>query len=563
MSIIEVQHLRKRYGDAFALRDVSLSIEEGEIFSILGPNGAGKTTLVESISGLREPDGGSISVSGLDPRRDRDRLRSLVGVQLQESALPNKLQVNEALELYASFYPHPADGERLLEMLGLGSKRTARYAQLSGGQKQRLSVALALIGRPRIAILDELTTGLDPQARREVWSLIEEVRASGVTVVLVTHFLEEAERLSDRLAVIDDGRVVALDTPARLASQQGGEQRVRFRPSVPLREDQLSSLPGVRIVERRGNELVVSGTGDLLGTVVSALAREHIVAQQLRVDQAEPRGRLRRPHQPRIRFRPSIGAGMSAISTSTLSRSPFAQLLRTEAKLWLREPTALFWGVVFPLILTLVFGLASNKPQHDLGGLRLIDVYVPTLMAFVLTIVAVSALPSMLAAYRNIGVLRRMSTTPVAPWLLLGADVIVNAVIIVSALVLIGGVSVVAFNVSLPGPFPGFVLALVLGAVAMLALGATVAALAANERVAQILGTLLFFPMMFFAGLWVPQQQMGHTLREVSHYTPLGALVAALQDSLRGTWPGMVHLAVLAVYAIVFGALAAKLFRWE
>jgi ABC-2 type transport system permease protein len=180
---------------------------------------------------------------------------------------------------------------------------------------------------------------------------------------------------------------------------------------------------------------------------------------------------------------------MSTLSFNIKYRTPFKQLLHTEAKLWLREPMALFWGIVFPLVLTVVFGLASNKPQHDLGGLRLIDVYVPTLMAFVLTVVAVSALPSMLTAYRNIGVLRRMSTTPVAPWLLLGADVVVNAVIILSALVLIAGVSMVAFNVSLPSPFLGFLVALLLGAVAMLALGATVAALAANERVAQIVGT--------------------------------------------------------------------------
>ena len=246
MSIIEIQHLRKRYGDTVALEDVSLSIEEGEIFGILGPNGAGKTTLVESISALRRPDGGSIRVAGLDPLRQRDQLRQKLGVQLQESALPDKLRVGEALELYASFYPHPADSDRLLEMLGLAGKRNTRYSRLSGGQKQRLSVALALIGRPRIAVLDELTTGLDPQARREVWALIEEIRASGVTVVLVTHFLEEAERLCDRIAVIDDGRVVALDTPAALASRQGAEQVIRFEPSRPVDDGQLSSLPAWR-----------------------------------------------------------------------------------------------------------------------------------------------------------------------------------------------------------------------------------------------------------------------------------------------------------------------------
>jgi ABC-2 type transport system ATP-binding protein len=286
MPIIEIQDVRKRYGDTEALRGVSLTVEKGEIFGILGPDGAGKTTLVECISALRRPDAGHLSVAGLDPLRDRDRLRQLVGVQLQESALPDKLRVIEAIELYASFYPHPADGERLLETLGLGAKRDTRYGRLSGGQKQRLSVALALIGQPRIAVLDELTTGLDPQARREVWSLIEDIRAGGVTVVLVTHFLEEAERLCDCIALIDDGRVAALDTPAALASKQAGEQRIRFRPSIALREGQLSSLRGVRKVERRGDQIIVTGTGDLLGSVIASLAREHIVAEELRVDQA-------------------------------------------------------------------------------------------------------------------------------------------------------------------------------------------------------------------------------------------------------------------------------------
>jgi ABC-2 type transport system ATP-binding protein len=286
MSIIEIQHLRKRYGDTVALGDVSLNIEEGEIFGILGPNGAGKTTLVETISGLRRSDGGTITVAGLDPQRDRDQLRQILGVQLQESALPDKLRVGEALELYASFYPRPADSGRLLDMLGLSGKRHTRYSRLSGGQKQRLSVALALIGRPRIAVLDELTTGLDPQARREVWALIEEIRASGVTVVLVTHFLEEAERLCDRIAVVDGGHVVALDTPAALASGQGSEQVLRFQPSLPVDETRLSSLPGVRTVERQGTQIVVRGTGDLLGTVVTALARDEIIAQHLRVEQS-------------------------------------------------------------------------------------------------------------------------------------------------------------------------------------------------------------------------------------------------------------------------------------
>lgn len=216
MAVIEVEHLHKRYGDTIAVDDVSFVVEEGEIFGILGPNGSGKTTTVECIAGLRTPDSGRIDVLGLDPTRDQDALRRVLGVQLQQSRLPEKLRVDEALELYASFYDDPADQSRLVEVLGLQSVLGSRFGKLSGGQQQRLSIALALIGQPRIAILDELTTGLDPKARRDTWALIEEVRAHGVTIVLVTHFMDEAERLCDRIALIDEGRVVAVDSPAGL-----------------------------------------------------------------------------------------------------------------------------------------------------------------------------------------------------------------------------------------------------------------------------------------------------------------------------------------------------------
>ena len=286
MNVIEVSDLTKRYGDRAAVDRVSFSVEEGEIFGILGPNGAGKTTTVESIAGLRTPDSGTIRVLGLDPRRDRDRLRPLVGVQLQESELPDRMTVREALDLFSAFYEQPADPAELIADLGLEDKRDTAYRNLSGGQKQRLSIALALIGRPRIAILDELSTGLDPQARRETWQLIESIRDRGVTVLLVTHLMEEAERLADRIAVIAEGRVIALDTPAGIVSMVDAEQRLRFRPSAPIDDTLLSGLPEVRRVERSGPSVVVTGTGNLLQAVTSVLARHQIVANDLRLDQA-------------------------------------------------------------------------------------------------------------------------------------------------------------------------------------------------------------------------------------------------------------------------------------
>ncbi|WP_066367091.1 ABC transporter ATP-binding protein [Herbidospora mongoliensis] len=282
--VIEVSNLHKRYDDKVAVDDVSFTVHQGEIFGILGRNGAGKTTTVECVEGLRTPDRGTISVLGLDPLTDRLELTRRLGVQLQAGMLPGRLRVGEALELYSSFYPRPADWRGLLHDLGLSEK--ARYADLSGGQQQRLSIALALVGNPDVAILDELTTGLDPQARRDTWELIEGVRARGVTIVLVTHFMEEAERLCDRIALIDAGRVVVVDTPAGLTSRARIEQRIQFRPSREFDTGLLANLPEVSGVSRRDEFVVVTGDDDALNAVMAVLARNQITAGRLRVEQA-------------------------------------------------------------------------------------------------------------------------------------------------------------------------------------------------------------------------------------------------------------------------------------
>ncbi|WP_327292876.1 ABC transporter ATP-binding protein [Streptomyces sp. NBC_01198] len=286
MAVIEVEHLHKSYGDEVAVHDVSFTVGDGEIFGILGPNGAGKTTTVECLAGLRPADGGRVRVLGLDPRADRAALRRRMGVQLQESGLPDKLRVREALDLFASFHPAPADVPALLDRLGLADRARARHKSLSGGQKQRLAIALAMVGRPRVVVLDELTTGLDPHARRATWELVEQIRDEGVTVVLVTHFMEEAERLCDRVALIDSGRLVAVDTPAALVGRAGQEQRMRFRPSGPLDEGGLRALPEVSTLTWHGPQIELTGTGNLVGAVTSLLARRQVIAADLRVDQA-------------------------------------------------------------------------------------------------------------------------------------------------------------------------------------------------------------------------------------------------------------------------------------
>ena len=286
MPVIEVEHLSKRYGERVVVDDVSFTVAEGEVFGLLGHNGAGKTTTVECIAGLRAPDGGSVRVLGVDPRARRDVARRAVGVQLQQSALPDRMRVEEALRLFASFYPSPVDVGALMESLGLAEHRATAHRALSGGLKQRLSFALALVGAPRIALLDELTTGLDPQARREAWQQVREVvRSRRVAVVLVTHFTEEAERLCDRAAILDRGRVVALDTPAGLVERAAGEQSLRFTPSAPLDLAVLRALPEVTSAAEAAGALHVRGRGELVHAVMSVLAREGVVARGLRIEQ--------------------------------------------------------------------------------------------------------------------------------------------------------------------------------------------------------------------------------------------------------------------------------------
>ncbi len=283
---IEVAHLRKSYGDTVAVDDISFSVTDGEIFGILGPNGAGKTTTVECIVGLRVPDAGKISVMGLDPQIDRELLHTIVGVQLQASALPAKLRVGEILDLYRSFYRDPADVEELIDVLGLADKRNDYYRSLSGGQKQRLSIALALVGRPKIAVLDELTTGLDPQARRDTWGLIEEIHERGVTIVLVTHYMDEAERLCDRVALFDRGRIAAIGSPRELAEQAGGGKHVRFVPSAPFDDRLLSELPEVRSIEHQGDHVLVTGSGELVNAVILTLTAAGVTAHDVQLGSA-------------------------------------------------------------------------------------------------------------------------------------------------------------------------------------------------------------------------------------------------------------------------------------
>ena len=261
-----------------AVDEVSFHVAEGEIFGLIGPNGAGKTTTMECVEGLRSPDRGTISVLGLDPVRDVYKLQTRVGVQLQEAQLQKRIKVWEAVYLWASLYrKQPVDGDRLLEQLGLGDKRHAWFMTLSGGQKQRLFVALALINDPELVFLDELTTGLDPQARRAIWDLVRDIRRRGKTVFLTTHLMEEAERLCDRVAIIEHGRIIDIDTPDGLVNRHCPERTVVLATDDPLAEERFRTIPRVETVIRQDGRFTISGRGDdLVTNVIHCLSENGI-----------------------------------------------------------------------------------------------------------------------------------------------------------------------------------------------------------------------------------------------------------------------------------------------
>jgi ABC-2 type transport system ATP-binding protein len=278
--------MMKSYGSLTAVDDVSFQVFPGEIFGMVGPNGAGKTTTIECIEGLRRADSGTVSLLGAKPGDGWTTIANRIGIQLQDSALPARLRVSEALDLFGSFYPQRAPSDELLGLLGLTDKRSSPFAKLSGGQKQRLFIALSLVNRPEVVFFDELTTGLDPQARRSMWDLVRQIRDQGCTVFLTTHFMEEAERLCDRVLIMDHGKIVALDTPEALVRTLGVDRRLVFTFPNGQSAPSLAHMPQVHRVEQSGTRAIVYGEGErFVSSVISAFEDAGVPFMDLRTEQ--------------------------------------------------------------------------------------------------------------------------------------------------------------------------------------------------------------------------------------------------------------------------------------
>ena len=275
--VIQVSGIRKTYGATVAVSDVSFEVGQGEIFGLIGPNGAGKTTTMECVEGVRRPDRGAISILGLDPFRDVYQLQNRIGVQLQQAQLQKRIKVWEAVDLWANLYTKAVNGDRLLEQLGLANKRNAWFMTLSGGQKQRLFIALALINDPEVVFLDELTTGLDPQSRRAIWDLIRGMRERGKTVLITTHLMEEAERLCDRVAIIEHGKIIDIGTPEELVGRHCPTRTVVLATDNALAEEFLHTIPSVETVTRQDSRFTIQGRGDdFITEVIQCLSENRV-----------------------------------------------------------------------------------------------------------------------------------------------------------------------------------------------------------------------------------------------------------------------------------------------
>src|SRR5579862_2999760 len=281
--VIQVSNIRNTYGSTVAVSDISFEVNEGEVFGLIGPNGAGKTTTMECVEGVRRPDRGNISTLGLDPFRDVYQVQNRIGVQLQQAQLQKRIKVWEAVDLWASLYPKSVDANRLLEQLGLADKRNAWFMTLSGGQKQRLFIALALIKDPEVVFLDELTTGLDPQARRAIWELVREIRGRGKTVFMTTHLMEEAERLCDRVAIIEHGKIIDIGSPGELVGRHCPSRTVVLATGNALAGEPLRRIPSVDLVTRQDSLFTIQGRGDdFVSEVIGCLSENQIKVTDFR-----------------------------------------------------------------------------------------------------------------------------------------------------------------------------------------------------------------------------------------------------------------------------------------
>ncbi len=551
MNVLEVDDLHVSYGSVHAVRGVDLAVAEGEIVGLLGANGAGKTSTLEVCEGYRPASSGAVRVLGRDPG-DRD-LRQQVGVVLQDVGVTPFLSVREVLTRNAAYYARPRAVADVLALVGLDGKADARVQTLSGGQQRRLDLALGILGSPRLLFLDEPTTGFDPGARRDAWQLVRDLREQGTTIVLTTHYLEEAEALADRVVVMAAGEVVAQGPPAELGGRSDGPTTVRFRvdaaavlPPLPADDRVVRDGPAVRVACcRPGRDAVAA---DRLGPRRGRRARGPVRGAR------DARGRL--PAADRV-------AGVSPAGL-------VAHQVRYEQKAYWRNPASAFFTFAFPLVFLVIFASLNNGSTIDfLGGLGYNQYYIPAIIAFSIISATYTQIGIALALRRQTGELKRFRTTPLPTWCLV-AGLLGSAVLVgLLSAVLTTALGIAVYDVTLPTHYVALVLALLVGSASFCALGVAIASLVPNADAAPAVVNGVLFPVLFLSGVFFPLDP-DSVLARIADVFPVRHFAQAVFAAFDPRLPaGLAHgfawddLAVLALWGALGAAVAVRRFRWE
>ena len=518
MAAIAVSDLRKSYGPLEAVKGVSFEVAPGEVFALLGPNGAGKTTTVEILEGYRPRDGGSVSVLGMDPERGGVRLRERMGIVLQECGIEELLTPREVLERQAGYYPSPRPVDEMIALVDLADKAKARIRTLSGGQRRRLDLALALVGDPELLFLDEPTTGFDPQARRHAWDLVKRLCKLGKTIFLTTHYMEEAQYLADRVAVISGGRLVALGAPDSIGGRDTDVAQIRF--TLPDRVS-MSELPlAARVDDGRVLIEAADVTGALHALTAWALGRD-IALGQLTVTRPLARGRV-----------PGAGQPVRSLALVMLQ-------IRYEQKLYWRSPSSAMFTFLFPILLLVIFAsLNYGATLRALGGISYNQYYVPGIVAFGVISACFSNLAIGLCFRRDSGVLKRIRGTPLPPWVFMAGNIGSSLVVSAILTVLTTAVGVAFYGVSFPGRYGAFVLTLVVGAFCFCSLGLAITALIPVATASPAIVNGLLFPILFISGTFFPVDG-GSWLARIASVFPIRHFEEAVFTRLRPARAGV------------------------
>ncbi|MDR1998536.1 MAG: ABC transporter ATP-binding protein/permease [Frankiaceae bacterium] len=602
-----VDQISIRYGEMEAVTEVSLDVFPGQIVGLVGPNGSGKTSIAESVAGLRNVlVSGSITVFGHNPVRDRARIAPWLGMQLQESVFPSRTRVSELCKVYEAIYGAPGATDQLLETFGLTDRRGSLVSTLSGGMRQRLALALAQVGGVRLVILDELTSGLDPEQRRETWKAVRDLAERGVAVLLTSHYMDEVEALCDRVAVLRKGRLAAVGTPANITADFGGPTRF----DINLADDHagIAEIDALGLAVISADETCIAYAGDfpadydrivsLLATLGKSPSFVHYRSPSfedayLRLVNSEPDseadrkaalccvaparplasssadgqpGRLRPPPPREPAGRRSRRAGLSdRPQRREIAVGALPSIVRFEALRMMRNFAPVFFALAFPVLMLCIFGgIYGNKPSSQFDGRGVVDASVPAYLVLVVAVTGLMSFPLGLAEYRSQKILKRFRATPARASNFLVAQGLVNLLLSLMGAGLLILCGALFFHLHMPHSIAGTIGALLLSALAIYVVGAVVAAVAPSERSATAIANLVYFPMIFLSGATIPLSLFPAAMKKIADVLPPTYAVKLLQHAWLTTGTDVtLDIAVLLGVAVIGSVVAGRFFRWE